>query len=130
VRVQGDLAVQMPELRATGLDAIEVYHSDHDQGRTEQYLALAKQFGLLVTGGSDFHGTTKPGLFLGRGRNHQLRAPEDLLDHLKAGLEDLRKSSKRSPQNSLLPASVVSQDPTARYPDSKGSGLEGDFPTT
>jgi predicted metal-dependent phosphoesterase TrpH len=104
VRVQGDLAAQMPELCATGLDAIEAYHSDHDQSRTEQYLAFAKEFGLLVTGGSDFHGTTKPGLCLGTGRNHQLRVPEDLLDNLRAGLEDRRKSHKGcEPRNSSLP---------------------------
>ena len=40
---------------AAGLDAIEVYHSDHDAEATARYLAMARQHGLLVTGGSDFH---------------------------------------------------------------------------
>jgi predicted metal-dependent phosphoesterase TrpH len=39
-----------------GMGAIEVYHSSHDQAQTEHYLALARQYRLLVTGGSDFHG--------------------------------------------------------------------------
>jgi predicted metal-dependent phosphoesterase TrpH len=40
---------------ASGLDAIEVYHCDHDQAATARYLALARRHNLLVTGGSDFH---------------------------------------------------------------------------
>ncbi|HWI16273.1 MAG TPA: PHP domain-containing protein, partial [Vicinamibacterales bacterium] len=39
-----------------GLDAIEVYHSDHTQEDTTAYRRLAARLGLLVSGGSDFHG--------------------------------------------------------------------------
>ena len=46
---------QLPALRDAGLDAIEVYHSDHDEATTARYGALARELGLLVTGGSDFH---------------------------------------------------------------------------
>ena len=38
------------------LDAIEVFHTDHDEGATARLLELAGRRGLLVTGGSDFHG--------------------------------------------------------------------------
>jgi 3',5'-nucleoside bisphosphate phosphatase len=44
------------ELGAAGLDAIEVYHSDHDAAQITRYAALADELGLLRTGGSDFHG--------------------------------------------------------------------------
>jgi predicted metal-dependent phosphoesterase TrpH len=43
-------------LAAAGLDAIEVYHSDHAAGAVAQYAALADRLGRLRTGGSDFHG--------------------------------------------------------------------------
>jgi predicted metal-dependent phosphoesterase TrpH len=43
-------------LRDAGLDAIEVYHSDHDAVMVEKYRRLAGDLGLLTTGGSDFHG--------------------------------------------------------------------------
>jgi 3',5'-nucleoside bisphosphate phosphatase len=43
-------------LVAEGLDAIEVYHSDHGPDARETYLQLARRFGVLVTGGSDYHG--------------------------------------------------------------------------
>ena len=39
-----------------GLDAIEVYHSDHRPEDVQQYRGLAQRLGVLVTGGSDFHG--------------------------------------------------------------------------
>jgi 3',5'-nucleoside bisphosphate phosphatase len=83
VRVPGDLRTLMPELCATGLNAIEVFHSDHSPAQTELYRGLAGEYGLLVTGGSDFHGSAKPGLCLGTGRNRNLRIPGDLLDRLK-----------------------------------------------
>jgi predicted metal-dependent phosphoesterase TrpH len=46
----------IPELAAAGLDALEVHHTDHSPGDTARYLALARQLGLAVTGGSDYHG--------------------------------------------------------------------------
>ena len=39
-----------------GLDAIEVYHSDHSPEAEQIYRAMAKRLGALVSGGSDFHG--------------------------------------------------------------------------
>jgi 3',5'-nucleoside bisphosphate phosphatase len=44
-------------LAAAGLDAIEARHSDHDAATEVHYRGLAAALGLLVTGGSDFHGT-------------------------------------------------------------------------
>ncbi len=41
---------------AGGLDALEAYHTDHDQEATLRYLAMADRFGIAVSGGSDFHG--------------------------------------------------------------------------
>jgi predicted metal-dependent phosphoesterase TrpH len=39
-----------------GLDAIEVYHPDHDRSDVDRYRDVAQRLKLLVTGGSDFHG--------------------------------------------------------------------------
>jgi predicted metal-dependent phosphoesterase TrpH len=46
----------IPGLRDAGLSAIEAYHSAHDEPTQARYAALAKQLGLAVTGGSDYHG--------------------------------------------------------------------------
>jgi 3',5'-nucleoside bisphosphate phosphatase len=82
VRVNGDVPSLLPSLCDAGLNAIEAYHSDHGPRETEMYLELASKYGLLVTGGSDFHGSVKPEVSLGTGHNGNLRVPEDLLDSL------------------------------------------------
>ena len=83
VRVNGDVAALMPELCDAGLDAIEAYHSDHDEHDTGQYLELARRYGLLVTGGSDFHGEVKPDVKLGTGCGGNLHIPADLVEQLQ-----------------------------------------------
>jgi predicted metal-dependent phosphoesterase TrpH len=82
VRVRGDIPALMPELCASGLNAIEAYHSDHSPADTQLYLELARQYDLHVTGGSDFHGAVKPGVMLGTGAGN-LRIPDDLLERLQ-----------------------------------------------
>lgn len=54
-----ELEFIVSRLRDMGLDAIEVRHSDHTAALTEQYTNLAQRFGLLTSGGSDYHGTRK-----------------------------------------------------------------------
>jgi hypothetical protein len=55
-------------LAGWGLGGVEVYHSDHSDQQTRRYLDLARRLGLMVTGGSDFHGSAKPGVAIGRPR--------------------------------------------------------------
>ena len=57
---------RIPALRATGLDALEVFHSDHGPDDRSRYLALARELRLLVSGGSDFHGEPARGIEPGR----------------------------------------------------------------
>jgi 3',5'-nucleoside bisphosphate phosphatase len=44
------------ELRATGLDGVEAYHNDHAAEDRLYFIRLANQLGMLITGGSDYHG--------------------------------------------------------------------------
>ena len=53
---RGELARR--SLGAAGLDAIESRHSDHDEPTEARYRAVARARGMLVSGGSDFHGAT------------------------------------------------------------------------
>jgi predicted metal-dependent phosphoesterase TrpH len=46
----------LPHYAQNGLDAVEAYHSDHDELTTAHYLGIAKTLRLGVSGGSDFHG--------------------------------------------------------------------------
>lgn len=66
-----------------GLDALEAYHSEHSAADERICVGLAARYGLLLTGGSDYHGQAKPGVNLGRGRGG-LRVTLAVLDSLKA----------------------------------------------
>ena len=46
----------IPNMIDAGLSAIEAFHSDHDAPTTQRYLAFADHHGILVSGGSDYHG--------------------------------------------------------------------------
>ena len=52
---------RIPALRDAGLDALEVYHSDHDPLLVARYAQRARELGLLLTGGSDYHGDPSHG---------------------------------------------------------------------
>ncbi|NQW05232.1 MAG: PHP domain-containing protein [Acidobacteria bacterium] len=57
----------IPALVAAGLPAIEAFHPDHDSIDTARYRKMATSYGLLVTGGSDYHG---PGSGRSQGFGH------------------------------------------------------------
>jgi predicted metal-dependent phosphoesterase TrpH len=84
VRINGDLPGMLPDLCKAGLNALEAYHSDHDAAKTGFYLNLAAKHGLLVTGGSDFHGAIKPSVRLGTGQDNNLHVPPEVVDSLRA----------------------------------------------
>jgi predicted metal-dependent phosphoesterase TrpH len=46
----------IPGFAAAGMDALEAYHSDHDDAATARYVELARSHGLAISGGSDYHG--------------------------------------------------------------------------
>lgn len=46
----------LPRLAGAGLQGLEAFHTDHSPRAVARYLALARQLGLLITGGSDSHG--------------------------------------------------------------------------
>jgi predicted metal-dependent phosphoesterase TrpH len=57
-----EIDARIPALCDAGLDAIEAYHSDHDPAMRDRYLEMARRHGVLVTGGSDYHGDPAHGL--------------------------------------------------------------------
>jgi len=70
------------DLAEAGLAGIEAYYSTHTPEQTSFYLELAGRYGLLVTGGSDFHGSPKPHIELGSGEG-DLLVPFELFERLK-----------------------------------------------
>ncbi len=79
------LALLVQRLKDSGLMAMECIYSTYTPSETRQMTALAKKYDLLPSGGSDFHGGTKPKLDLGTGYG-SLVIPEEILDNLKGAL--------------------------------------------
>ncbi len=51
----------LKELCSVGLEGVEVYYPAHSRKTVKALLKMAEEFGLLVTGGSDFHGLERAG---------------------------------------------------------------------
>ena len=92
---------------AEGLDAIEVWHSDHGEAEEVRYDRIAERCGLARTGGSDFHGEHTPGVLPGIGKG-RLCVPPSVLD-------DLRRIAARRAQTCR----------TARVEAEIGQGADG-----
>ncbi|BBD08808.1 PHP domain-containing protein [Desulfovibrio ferrophilus] len=75
-------ARRIKDLKEMGLDGIEVIYTEHTRTMTEKYGKLVKDLDLLASGGSDFHGTVKPDISLGKGRGG-LHVPYALLEAMK-----------------------------------------------
>ena len=68
--------------RAEGLDGMEVYYPLFDEAQTVLAEQIAEEFGLLKSGGSDFHGENKPDIRLGVGKG-KLRVSIRCLEEMK-----------------------------------------------
>jgi len=65
-----------------GLDGIEAIYTEHAANKIREYTCLAERLGLAISGGSDFHGATKPDIRLGVGKGN-LRVHRKIMDDLK-----------------------------------------------
>lgn len=79
------------ELKAVGLDGIEAIYSTYTTGEEQLVKKLAASNHLLISGGSDFHGSNKPSIRLGKGMGH-LYIPYSVLDDLKKSIPTERTS--------------------------------------
>jgi 3',5'-nucleoside bisphosphate phosphatase len=70
-----------------GADGLEAWHPQHDLDEQRRWAGQAERRGLLVTGGSDYHGSHKPGIALGRGAGGNVAVPADALAELRARLD-------------------------------------------
>lgn len=93
------------QIAGWGLRAIEVYHSDQTAADSARYFELARKYGLLMTGGSDFHGGNKPSIQLGTGYKGNLDISKDLLDAMMAS------ESSPSPSGPSLDAVALLSSP-------------------
>ncbi len=77
-----ELEQLIDELIGLGLDGLEVYNSGADNATVDRHLTLARQKGLIVTGGSDFHRDEPNGVELGKGYGN-LKIPYTCVEEIR-----------------------------------------------
>ena len=83
-----DLARFTDDLIDAGLQGIEGYHGDWPDADQEPLRALGRSRGLVVSGGSDYHGDMRPDRGLPGGK-HGVRVPPEVIDELRARRDKL-----------------------------------------
>lgn len=76
------LRIFLPMAKEQGLASMEVAYSTYDDATTACAARLAGEFGLLPSGGSDYHGNKKPDIKMGIGRGN-LQVPAEWVKNLK-----------------------------------------------
>ncbi len=79
----GELENLILGLVKEGLKGIEVYYPEHSPSEVTQYHGLAKKYGLVMTGGTDYHGIEKESLDVGVGRG-EMKLPYTMVEALRA----------------------------------------------
>ena len=79
----------LPELKKSGLLAMETMYSLYSNETTAVAKQIASSFNLCESGGSDFHGATKPDIFLGKGKGN-VDVPVEVYYKLKELSEKIR----------------------------------------
>ena len=69
------------ELKKIGIKGVEVYYSEHSPEQTRLFADLAQRHNLLMTGGTDFHGTIQPQIAIGSGKG-DLIVPYELYEKI------------------------------------------------
>lgn len=79
----GELREFLIRLKECGLDGIEGYYTEYTPEMQEKYQALAKELGLILSGGTDFHAKMKPHIAIGTGLGN-LKIPYGILEVIKS----------------------------------------------
>jgi predicted metal-dependent phosphoesterase TrpH len=80
-KTENQLDEMIGKLKKAGIQGVEVYYSGHTPDQTRLYAELAQRHGLLMTGGSDFHGDIQPEVEMGSGKG-DLVVPYELFEKL------------------------------------------------
>lgn len=78
---RNEIEILVRYLISLRLEGIETIYSNNSKEQEQFLRQLAKKFGLYITGGSDFHGSNKPAIQMGTGKNN-IHVPEELLKNI------------------------------------------------
>lgn len=77
-----ELEIFLVELKSYGLDGLEGYYTDYDEAMQNKFQAMAKKYGLEISGGTDFHAAMKPHIAIGKGTGN-MAIPYSVLENIK-----------------------------------------------
>ncbi len=83
-----ELDALIHRLKNHGLMGIETIYSNNTESDEDMIRRYADKYDLIMTGGSDFHGTNKPLIHLGTGKGN-LKIPYSILETLKEAKQNL-----------------------------------------
>lgn len=76
------IRMYIKELKSYGLDGIEGYYTDYTPEMQGKYQYMAKEMGLMISGGTDFHAKMKPHISIGTGLGN-MKIPYSLIEEMK-----------------------------------------------
>jgi hypothetical protein len=82
--IEREMPAILASLRERGVQGVEAYYGGTSEPVRALMVKLARDAGLIPTGGSDYHGLFKEDVSLGVGRSGDLRVPDEVLEELKA----------------------------------------------
>ena len=77
-----ELREYLKELISYGLSGVEGYYTDYSPDMEQRYQTMAKELGLVISGGTDYHGANKPHIAIGKGKG-ELEIPYSVLEGLR-----------------------------------------------
>lgn len=72
----------LKELKNFGLCGLEGYYTDYTPEMQEKYQSMAKELGLMISGGTDFHAKMKPHISIGTGTGN-MKIPYSVIENMK-----------------------------------------------
>lgn len=72
----------LKELKGYGLKGLEGYYTDYTPEMQAKYQNMAKELGLIISGGTDFHAAMKPHISIGTGLGN-MKIPYSVLENMK-----------------------------------------------
>ncbi len=84
-----ELKEYLKSLIPYGLSGVEGYYTDYTPDMEVRYRQMAKELGLVISGGTDYHGANKPHISIGKGRGN-MEIPYSVLEGLKARHREIR----------------------------------------
>lgn len=85
-----ELKNKILQLKELGLDGFEVYYSTMPNTLSSEIIRFAEDHNFAISGGSDYHGKNKEGIFMGIGKG-DLKIPDQIYFQLKEKWENEKK---------------------------------------